>query len=150
VPHVTRVLGNEGQVTLLPDRRQRRDPGHGCHKRLVICPELKLPAFNLRQKMVNGRLGGQQLTVEGGVVLLCRRQPTGKEAQWLPMPPHLLLQDPTYAAFFLRSSGAMGTWWKAFTKSILEKTVQPSMLAGRSIRLGKGYLSGTVMVLRRQ
>jgi hypothetical protein len=52
------------------------------------------------------------------------------------------------AVFFL-SLGAMGTWWKALTKSILEKTGQPSMLAERSIRLGKGYLSGTVMVLRR-
>jgi hypothetical protein len=43
-----------------------------------------------------------------------------------------------------------GDWWKAFTKSILEKIVQPSMLAERPFRLGKGYLSGTVIVLRRR
>jgi hypothetical protein len=32
----------------------------------------------------------------------------------------------------------------------LLKMVQPSMLAERSIMLGRGYLSGTMMVLRRR
>jgi hypothetical protein len=58
---------------------------------------LKLPPFNQRKKMVNGRLclGGQQIAVEGGVVCLCCRQPTGEEPQQQPMPPHLLLKEPT-------------------------------------------------------
>jgi hypothetical protein len=70
---VARVLGNKGQVMLLlPAQRRWRDPGHGHHQGFVVGLQLELSSFNLRQKMLNGRLGSQQLAGEGGVVRLCR------------------------------------------------------------------------------
>ena len=48
------------------------------------------------------------------------------------------------------SSSAIGIWWYALTRSILEKMVQPAMRSLRDCMLGMGYLSGTVTVFRRR
>ena len=44
---------------------------------------------------------------------------------------------------------ATGTWWYPFTRSSLLNTLQPARRLLRSCMLGKGYLSGVVMLLRR-
>jgi hypothetical protein len=48
------------------------------------------------------------------------------------------------------SKGVIGTWWYPLMRSILLKTVQLCRPLARSCMFGSGYLSGVVMVLRRQ
>ena len=48
------------------------------------------------------------------------------------------------------SEFCIGTWWYPFSKSILEKMVEPCKKLERSWRLGRGYLSGVVAAFKRR
>ncbi len=53
-------------------------------------------------------------------------------------------------AVFGISDFCIGTWWYPFSKSILEKIVEPCKKLDKSWRLGRGYLSGVVAAFKRR
>ena len=53
-------------------------------------------------------------------------------------------------AVFGTSAGRMGIWKYPFCRSSFEKNLEPAILAEKSATAGRGYLSGTVAVLRQR
>jgi hypothetical protein len=80
VADVRRELSYERKVTLLTGGPRRRNAEHGGNQWLMVCEETKLPTFKQKPEMTNGGMCSQQLSIEGGVFHLCRRQLFGEKS----------------------------------------------------------------------
>jgi hypothetical protein len=95
-PDVRSEFCYKGEVALLSCRPRRRNAEHGGNQRLVVCEEMKMATFKQKPEVANGGVGGQQLSVKGGIFLLCRRQFFGEKGQRRPSPLLVLWQNPTH------------------------------------------------------
>jgi hypothetical protein len=71
-------------VALLACGPGRRHAKHGGDERFVISEEAELATLQQKPEVTDGGVSGQQLTIEGGIFCLGRRQLLRKESQWRP------------------------------------------------------------------
>jgi hypothetical protein len=75
---------NVGKLALLTCRPGRRNAVHGGGEGLMISVELKRSSFQEETEVANGEVGGEEFTIESGVLLLGRGEFCGEEGKWFP------------------------------------------------------------------
>jgi hypothetical protein len=70
VDHVRGKLCYKSKLPLLPRAPRCRNAVEGGHQRLVVSPQLEMPALEQEPKMPNGEEAAQQFPVKSGVLLL--------------------------------------------------------------------------------
>jgi hypothetical protein len=92
VAYVSRKFGNVGKLALLAGGPGRRFAVHGGGEGLMVSVELKGTTFKEKTEVANGKVGGQEFTVESGVLLLGRSQFGREKGKRLPARGSVLLE----------------------------------------------------------